>query len=425
MTSQAQSITVNGKRFVSGLFWQPLTRPRSYLQEAREIGRREKMDVVAIRKGRVLQAGFARKSTTVAGGYSLASTLAGALGEDWIGVFEVDGQYVIVGTKNGAIIPGCDAIGAREDIEDRLRSDFNLHRFGRVFCPQAFGFGGEERDLRQILGAVKLRREYRLTALSARERVYKTVLAAVGVFALCGLLVVGVLHRRATALARKEAAARVLKAKHQAQKAQAAVVSAPAPVPHSWATEPLAKDLRVACVGAIDAVPVSMGGWTVDSIDCNGSTLQLASKRAGEATNATLRQAASAYGYQVESIDATGETAELSKSLPVLPVGGDEALASMDTVVDGIRAILRRRDIAFSLTPKLPPAPPAAAPGKHAPPAPAPDWKTNLLTVNGPNAPAVVMAGIEEQPGMRLTTIGVKRTGSTLDWTLTGEINGK
>ena len=45
----AAIITINGNRFVSGLLWQSLTRPRGYMKEAKEIGKREGLDIVAIR----------------------------------------------------------------------------------------------------------------------------------------------------------------------------------------------------------------------------------------------------------------------------------------------------------------------------------------------------------------------------------------
>lgn len=94
-----QVVQINGKRFVTGLFWQQIQDPRSYMAEARKFGKANGMDVVAIRHADInIQAGFvARKRGAEKGMYSLASTIAGIIettesGHDgrWLGVFEID-----------------------------------------------------------------------------------------------------------------------------------------------------------------------------------------------------------------------------------------------------------------------------------------------------------------------------------------------
>lgn len=430
MTSVAQSITVSGKHFVAGLFWQSLTRPRAYLQEAREIGRRDKMDVVAIRKGRVLQAGFARKSSANVGAYSLASTLAGILGDDWIGVFEVDAAtelYAIVGTKNGAIIPGCDALGSRIEIEERLRADYNLHRFGRVFCPDDFGFGGEERRLSDVLASGKLLKEYKLASLGSSVSLGKLIAFGFAFLLLIGVTVGFLLYRKHQQEVLEAAAEAAMAAQLEQAAAQtAATAQAPTALPHPWATQPKAQSLRAACGKAIHGVPLSMGGWLVESASCNGGTLQMVFKRTGNATIVSVMKAAENHGYRVDSVDEVGDSANMSFALPALAAGGDDTLVPMAALSDGVKSLLQSRQIAYSIAVNPPPPPPQALPGEEPPPAPpAPDWQTSTFTVTGKNTPAVVMAGIEELPGVRLTTIAARRSDSALEWTLTGELHGK
>lgn len=430
MNGQPDVISLNGKRFVTGLFWQPLTQPRTFLKEARDIGRREGMDVVAIRKGRVLQAGFARKSPTYAGAYSLAATLAGLLGDDWIGVFEVDAdadRYAIVGTKKGAIIPGCDVIGSRDDVQDRLNSDYNLHRFERVICPSDFGFGGEEKALADVLASGKLLNEYKLAALESGLRTRKLVLASFGMLALAGVVLGGLAwHQRQKAL-EVEAQARAQQlATAAAEQGQQSAASSAAPLPHPWATQPVAPAFRRACVDAIGGVPLSLGGWLVESAQCDGNALQLTFKRSGNTTNDSLTRAAATSGYTLNQIDEAGETAQLSLPLVALPSGGDDALESLGAVTGTVKSVLQARMIAYSMALKPPPPPPQALPGETPPPAPPPpDWQTTTLTVTGAHTPETVLVGIDTLPGMRLTSIAVKRTESSLEWTLTGEVNGK
>jgi hypothetical protein len=108
------------------------------------------------------------------------------------------------------------------------------------------------------------------------------------------------------------------------------------------------------------------------------------------------------------------------------PAGGDDALESLSTVTGTVKSVLQARMIAYSMALKPPPPPPQALPGETPPPAPPPpDWQTTTLTVTGAHTPETVLVGIETLPGMRLTSIAVKRTESSLEWTLTGEVNGK
>lgn len=143
-TAPVTITTVNGKQFVSGLFWQPLTRPRAYMKEAREIGKREGMDIVAIRHSTIMQAGFVGKNQGVLKGmYSIAATLAGKLGSSWLGVFELDdGRYVFVAVNDGAIVPGCDMVGDRDEVREKLAYIYGLFSWEKVYVPANFEYGG-------------------------------------------------------------------------------------------------------------------------------------------------------------------------------------------------------------------------------------------------------------------------------------------
>src|SRR5260363_112678 len=91
MLPKVKVLRVNGKPFVCGLFWQPLTRPRAYMKEAREIGKRESMEIVAIRRSTIIQAGFvAKHQGALKGMISMAAALPGLLGPSWLGGFVLD-----------------------------------------------------------------------------------------------------------------------------------------------------------------------------------------------------------------------------------------------------------------------------------------------------------------------------------------------
>jgi len=431
VNNHVETITVNGKRFVAGLYWQSLQRPRAYLQEAREIGRRERMDVVAIRRGRVLQAGFATRAVVGNGSaYSFAAALAGALGDDWIAVFELDAAtYAIAAAKNGAIIPGCDAVGTRSEIEESLRSNYNLHQFGRVICPGDFDFGGEELQLSEILQASKLRKEYRLSALSAGIRKDLVLGAFVLLVVVAGVVGFGLYKQHQKKQARLAAAVAAAAEQQRLAELEKATGTKVAPIAltHPWATQPLATEFRDACLVAIHALPLSLGGWMVESASCTGTAVQATYKREPVATVNGFRTKAQELGYQVANIDDSGEQASVVLPIAAVKPGGDDTLMDMALVVDAVRSVLQSRQASYTLNSKqMAPTPAPTLPGQEAPPPPpAPDWKTSTLTVSGKQSPADLLAGIERLPALRLLTIAVKRSDSELEWSLTGEINGK
>ncbi|MEB0284765.1 type 4b pilus protein PilO2, partial [Sphingomonas sp. 10B4] len=87
-----------------------------YMREARQFGRKEMMDIVAIRPAKtIIQAGFvAHNDGAVKGMYSLAASLAGQLGDSWIAAWRVspnEDRYALVAVDQGAVLPACDQVG--------------------------------------------------------------------------------------------------------------------------------------------------------------------------------------------------------------------------------------------------------------------------------------------------------------------------
>lgn len=430
--NNAQTITINKQRFVAGLYWQTLTRPRDHLREAKEIGKREKMDVVAIRRGRVLQAGFATRNMAGSGAYSFAATMAGVLGDDWIAVFDLgDGRYAIAAAKNGAIIPGCDDIGPRAQIEESLRTNFNLHQFAQVICPTDFDFGGEEKDLTRLLLGHKLLKDYRLQPLSTTTNLKPLLLVGIPLLLIVAGGSIGyVLYRNY--VNEKEAAAAAAAAAAERERLEALKASSgkymtPAALEHPWAAQPLARDMRVACVEAIHGFDLSIGGWMVESALCTNGLAQAVYKRTPNTTVNGFTSQALLAGYRIDMIDEAGETGTLSVPVQPLRAGGDDALLDMGQVTNAVRSLMQRREATYSMAVKniVPPTPPAL-PGEPVPEAPpVPDWKTYTLTLSGKRTPELLLAGMEDMPGLRLDSVSVRRAQSALEWTLTGELNGK
>ncbi|MGI9700993.1 type 4b pilus protein PilO2 [Pseudomonas aeruginosa] len=160
-------LSYHGNKFVSGLFWRPLSSQRQYMKEARKLGKEEHLDIVAIRHSpTVIQAGFVSKSQgAVKGMYSLASALSGQFEGDFLACWKVDeDRYALVATLDGAIVPGQDLVTTFDEARDRIRklSTRGVLRNAQVFVPEGFDFPVKDFDIEELLAPKRLRRDYRL-----------------------------------------------------------------------------------------------------------------------------------------------------------------------------------------------------------------------------------------------------------------------
>lgn len=435
-------VPINGRQFVSGLFWQPLTRPRAYMKEAREIGKREGMDIVAIRHSVIMQAGFVAKNQGVVKGmYSLAASLASQLGNSWLGVFEIDeDQFALVAVHDGAIVPGCDLIGDRDEISNKLRVVYNYFNWGVVYAPASFEFGGEPLDIKTVLQSSNLKKENQLRpltfGLSPKELVLvgtALVLAIGGLFGYSEWMKYQEKQRREAAI-RAEQARRaeleMLNAKAKKEQTQKAL-------DHPWAKQPAAEDFARECIGAIYGLQLSVAGWIFQEAKCDGKAVVATYKRKDMASiNEFLTEAKTAFTVS-PTIAADGDSASLSLPLDV-KYGGDDPLPPVDSATADFSSHLQKLGIVIKLAekPVQAPQPPAAGglpgqpqqPGKDAaqPPAPVPDWKTFTFKIDTEIAPGVVFAGMRSD-GLRFTDLGVRLQDEVpkLIWNVAGELNAK
>lgn len=425
-------VKINGKDFVSGLMWQPLSKPRAYMSEAREIGKRDDMDIVAIRLGlSMIQAGFVKKGNGVSKGmYSLASALAGQIQqESWIGVFLLpNDQYALVAVHGGLIVPGCDVVGGREEIFNLLRekdSQPRIMKFDKAYHPDDFEYRGESLDIEDFLTPGALRKEYALKpltfGLTKREMV---ILGCAVVIALC--VVVG--YFQWTAHLQREAAreaARLEQVRLQKLAELNARAGADQPIQaleHPWASMPGVEDFLNACEGAIDSQSLALGGWPFESALCNTAIIEPVFARSGKTTFNDLIAAAQGRYPAPPVLMEGGDRARFGDEIK-LGAGGDDELLSFDAMQANFTSHLQTLDLKAALV-EVPVARPVAAalPGeKQAPPPPAPDWKKFSFTLTSMNTPKYIFSGLN-LPGVRLAEISVIRTGTQLSWSLKGEI---
>lgn len=433
MLNDIKITKINGREFVSGLMWQPLQRQRAHMAEARDIGKKFGMDIVAIRpSATMIQAGFVKKGNGVNKGmYSMASALAGNIHEEsWIGVFELpDGDYALIAVHGGLIVPGCDVVGSKQDIRNLLiekDSQRKVISFGKVFHPLDFDYRGEPLDLADLLHPKQLKAEFKLKQLTFGMT--KKELIVVGCLALA-IVAAGLGYLQWSAyqeqLERQEADRQELL--RQQQLAELAAKSASSPesqaLLHPWATMPGIADFLSGCQGGIDALPLALGGWLFESAICTSETLETVYSRAPSATFETFAAAAATRFPSPPALLDGGERAGLGDQI-TLGAGGDDELLLVDDMRAQFTSYLQRLELKAEIVEVAPPAPPVAEqlPGQAEPAAPPPPaWKKFGFTVTTQHTPETVFRGFALQ-GVRLTEISVNKADVQLTWSIKGEI---
>lgn len=425
-------VRINGKDFVTGLMWQALTRPRAYMAEAREIGKRDSMDIVAIRLGlSLIQAGFVKKGNGVTKGmYSLASALAGQIKEQsWIGAFLLPtGQYALVAVHRGLIVPGCDVVGNKEQILNLLvekDSQRRVMEFDKVYHPEDFEHRGAPLNIEDVLAPGVLRKEYALKPLTLGLTKQEMVALACGAVA---VLTLGIGYQQWTAYQAREAAlevARLERIKQEQLKALNAAAGAEQTVQaleHPWAKMPGVDDFLNGCHGAIDSLPLAIGGWTFESALCNSTTVESVFARVGKTTFNDLIAATQKQFPAPPVLMDGAERAGLGDEIR-LGAGGDDELLLFTELQADFMTHLQQLDLHAEIVevPVTPPAPPTLPGGEAAPAPPVPDWRQFSFSLTTQYTPKLIFSGLN-LPGVRLVEMSVVRDGHQLSWSLKGEL---
>lgn len=433
--SHVTIVRINGRDFVSDLMWRPLSKPRAYMAEARQIGKLEGMDIVAIRSGAtIIQAGFVRKSDGVTRGmYSLACALAGQFQERaWIGAFELPtGEYALVAVFDGLVIPGCDIIGERQEIRNRLIEIDSQEgvKFERVYHPDDFEYRGEQLNIEELLIPSKLSKDYALKQLTFGLTKKELLLAG----SAASLLVFGAIGyfqwvNYQEQQAREEAIRQEERRQQELAELQARAggldLQASA-LTHPWADMPGIADFLNGCQGAINSMPLSLGGWPVSSAICTGTTLEVAFERVPGGTTFSQFIEAAAKRFPAPPVLLEGGERAVVGDEITLGAGGDDELLPVDEMRSAFTSHMQRMELKVEIVeaPATPSAPPTQAlPGQEPPAAPpAPDWKKFTFTLTTEQAPETVFSELS-LPGIRLTEISVNRSDITLSWTIKGDI---
>ncbi|WP_136416899.1 type 4b pilus protein PilO2 [Herbaspirillum sp. ST 5-3] len=428
----ATHITQIGKhKFVCGLFWQSLSRPRELAKEAATLARKIDSDLMVLRKDHATaQAGFAHtRDGARRNMYSLAAAVSKTLaieganydGEkqpvhSWLGAFKLpEGVWAYFAVRDANFLPTGDFVGTKDEVVERLLSDYGMGGWNIVIGDEELedhGFHNfnakriEELLPRKRNGQIRTHSWWRLRQTETAIP-WVPLIAAGCVLALSGG---GAAywykeHKRKEAEEREraiEAARAKLFGNKQAQK-----------LPSPWAAKPLPMAFVQACLQKFGHL--TAGGWSLDEYACTPAQVSYTWSRQDSTIAFLLEQIPKA------NVDLTGQKAIYSEPL-TLAAGKEEPILTSKELIEPLVSRLQLLDIAPKLGKRPPPPPP---PGNAQDPKPntviVPEWQTYSIAMNSGALPLVDVAEILSKPGVRLEKL-VYKSGA---WSIEGVMYAK
>lgn len=424
---------VGRKTFVGGMFWQTLDAPRRPMQDAQKIARRDRFDLVVIRKvGNTAQAGFIRSARGLrVGAYSAAAVLATRLGRSFIGVFALDdGRYLLCAVRDGTVLPGCDVLGGAAEIRALFLESLDLSSsWDAIYLPADFerpeGVKAQESHLSKLL-ASRVPASARLNSPHLRvSRSMMSILlcAAIGMVAWWGAAQWSHSpHGDAIQTALKPPQA-------------ATTQSAPAVI-HPWSQQVRLQAFMSRCMAALRDLPLSLAGWSFEQAQCrlDGAVLTAGYKRQGRATVRQFGDAAKAHGFEQPPTfkdEFNSASLELPLKWPHSDATDEPILAAAERQAS-FASNLQSLGISFKLQDAAPTPPASALPGSGAsapvapgtPPLPAATaWHTYQWSFETQVSPTAILAAVDDK-GLRVTDLKVvMHAGSEalpLAWSISG-----
>lgn len=426
-------ITQIGKhKFVCGLFWQSLSRPRELKREAEELARKIDFDLMVLRTDQTsAQAGFAH---TAEGArrtmYSLAAAVSKTVSREgayydgqqqrvhnWLGAFKLpDGMWAYFAVRDANFLPNGDFAGTKEEVLDRLHGDYGLGGWNVVIGDAELeeqGFHNfNARHIEDLLprtksGQIVANKAWALRPLKTTLSWKHTAAAAIAL----ALLAVGtgVYWQYRKKQEQEELDRAIEAARRNMQPAPAA-----AGPRHPWSDKPLPVLTARAC--ADQFVHLSAGGWALEEYVCTHERASYTWTRQNSTVDYLLSQVPGA------TIDLSGDKATYSERL-ALGAGQDETLLEQRQLVEPLLSKMQLMGIALKLVKVAPPVAQTAPSIPGMPPAapPVPEWKTFSFVLSTDGVPPSDVAAALARPGVRIDKL-TYRGGA---WSIEGVMYAK
>lgn len=418
-------ITQIGKhKFICGLFWQALSRPRELVKEAKDLARKIDSDLMVLRIDHTAaQAGFAHSREGARKGiYSLAAVVSKTLavegayydGErqpvhNWLGAFKLgDGKWAYFAVRDASFLPNGDFAGSKDEVLERLHSDYGLGGWNAIIGDEELeecGFHNfNARSIDSLLprkkdGSVRIYNWWMLRPVKNTPpwRLIAAT-AAIAIVAMAGLAYWRQYQEQQEQLRQQQAI--------EAARLEELGKAAPSTLPPPWGGKPRPQALAKACIDRMRFL--TPGGWMLASYECNLSTATHTWSRADSLVAFLLEQVPDA------QVEESGNMARYAQDLG-LSAGETEALMEVRQLFPQLLSAMQLLHLEF----KISPLPPAVSP--DSPAVQAPYWKAYAFSVAAGGVAPTEVARILDHPGVRIE----KLTYAGGAWTIEGVMYGK
>lgn len=425
----ATHVTRIGKhRFVCGLFWQSLSRPRELKKEAASLAKKLDFDLMILQRDQTTaQAGFAhsrdgvRKMT-----YSLAAAVCKGLAaegvhydgrkqpvHDWLGAFKLpDGMWVYFAVRDGNFLPNGDFAGTKEQVLEHLYGDYGLGGWNAVVGDaelENYGFHNfNAKRIEDLIphrknGQLRIQKWWGMRPADARFEHLPAIASA----CMAGVVVIAGAYFWQQYQMKKDAEEqeRALEAARQRM-----LSNTPAPV-YPWDGQPAPLAAARACLEKFTLM--SPGGWQLDEYVCSGNGALYTWSRNESTVEFLLDQVPGA------AVDLAGQKASYSVPLKLAPRKA-ESLLDQKALMTPLLSRLQLLNLAPRFAPVQTP-PSESGPHQGGQDAPQPNWQAYSFAVNASALPPTEIAALLNKPGIRLDKIAY-RGGA---WSLEGVIYAK
>jgi hypothetical protein len=424
-------IQIGRHKFICGLFWQSLSRPRELAREAADLARKIDCDLVVLRREySTAQAGFAQGADGPRQAlYSLAAAVASRVARDgahydgesqpvhnWLAAFRLpDGNWAYFAVRDANFLPNGDFAGTREEVFERLHGDYGLGGWNLVIGDaelEPYGFHNfSEKRIEDVLGepgggALKVNKAWLLRPTEARVSPRKLAAGA----AVCALLALaaGLGARQYRAHQEQQRLAAEAELLRQVELNRPKALAAP----HPWRLAEAPSGVARRCVDGLAFL--TAGGWSLTEYSCGDGEQRYTWTRQDSTVGFLLAQVPRAV------VDLGGDAATYARPFQI-GAGADEALLTQQALLSGLQSRLQLMNLGLRLTLQAPPAPAPAAPGAPPQGTIAPDWRTYRYVIGPVGVSPLEVAAMLESPGIRLEKLRY-RAGV---WFLEGVIYAK
>jgi hypothetical protein len=335
---------------------------------------------------------------------------------NWLGAFKLpDEKWAYFAVRDANFLPNGDFAGTKEQVMDRLHSDYAMGGWNVVIGDpelEEYGFHNftrktiEELIPRNSNGHIKTHSWWALQQVNSGFSWSPATMAIAASVLLAVVGGAGFKYYQHRLIEQQREAAFELARKRLAS-------ATAAPIAHPWLGMQSPRTLVNACYDKFGYL--TAGGWQLDEFLCNAGSVRYTWSRQESTVSFLLAEVPKA------DVEMNGNKASLIEQLR-LPSGTDEALTDEKHLFDPIVSRLQLMDIPMKLVRVATPITPVGKqPTGQNPESAKPAWQTFSFTLNAGGLPPREIATILNEPGVRLNKLSY-RNG---DWSYEGVMYAK